>query len=474
MSGALTLYNSRTRRKEAFEPLEAGHARVYSCGPTVYAHQHLGNMRSVVFSDLLNRALRAEGLRVTHVMNITDVGHLVDDEHDAGEDKMEKAARLSGRSAQDIAKAYTQHWLEDRARLNCTEPDVLCLASEHIAEQIAMIERIEAAGAAYPAEDGLYFDVSTFPAYAELARLKLDAQKGGARVDVASGKRNPQDFALWKFSPPGARRQQEWDSPWGRGFPGWHIECSAMSVRYLGERFDIHTGGVEHLPVHHSNEVAQAETALGVHPWVQYWMHHDWILFEGEKMAKRAGGAPVLEELVKRGVPPLAYRYFLLQAHYRKQQHWSEKALQAAVAGYRRLLAHTLPLAESEGNENPEQTAPLRARFAEAVRDDLNAPQALALAGAVARDTRLSPASRRALLEAFDAFLGLDLLTAQAPGEEEGHELDAETAQQLEAREAARRAGDYAEADRIRALLEARGLLLEDTPEGPRVRRKPS
>lgn len=471
MSDALTLYNSRTRRKEVFKPLEAGHARVYSCGPTVYSPQHLGNMRSVVFSDLLNRALRAEGLRVTHVVNITDVGHLVDDEHDAGEDKMEKAARLSGRSAQDIAKEYTQRWLIDRARLNCPEPDVLCRAGEHIAEQIAMIRRIEAAGSAYMAEDGLYFDVSTFPAYAELARLKLHAQKGGARVAPALGKRNPQDFALWKLSPPGARRQQEWESPWGLGFPGWHIECSAMSVRYLGERFDIHTGGIEHLPVHHSNEVAQAETALGVHPWVQYWMHHDWILFEGDKMSKRKGGAPVLEDLVQRGVPPLAYRYFLLQAHYRKQQHWSEKALQAAEAGYRRLLSHTLPLAEAEGPEEKEKAASLRARFAKAVRDDLNAPQALALAGTAARDEGLSPATRRALLADFDGFLGLDLLSAQAHGAEPP-ELDAETAQFLAEREAARRAGDYAEADRIRALLEARGLLLEDTPEGPRVRRR--
>ena len=307
------LFNTRTGEKEPFVPREPGHARVYTCGPTVYSAQHIGNMRPNVFADLLNRALRREGLRVTHVMNITDVGHLTDDDHDAGDDKMEKAARETGRRAEEIAAEYTAQWLADRERLNCTPPEVLCKATEHIAEQIAMIERLEAAGATYAIEDGLYFDVTRYAHYPELARLDLSQQRGGARVEQAEGKRNPQDFALWKFADPAVKRQQEWDSPWGRGFPGWHIECSAMSVKYLGETFDIHTGGVEHLPVHHTNELAQAETALGCRPWVNVWMHHDWIVFDGEKMAKSKGNILVLQDLVDRGIPPLAYRYFLLQ-----------------------------------------------------------------------------------------------------------------------------------------------------------------
>ena len=239
----LQFFNSRTRRKEPFVSLEPGRARVYSCGPTVYSPQHIGNMRSVVFADLVCRALRLFGYEVTHVMNITDVGHLTDDA-DEGDDKMEKAARESGRRAEDIAAENTAQWLADRRRLGCIDPDVLCKATEHIDEQIAMIEKLEAAGATYRAADGIYFDIRAFPGYADLARLDLARQQAGARVTERKDKRNAQDFALWKFSPEGVRRQQEWDSPWGRGFPGWHIECSAMSTKYLGERFDIHTGGV--------------------------------------------------------------------------------------------------------------------------------------------------------------------------------------------------------------------------------------
>jgi cysteinyl-tRNA synthetase len=277
----LQLFNSRTRRKQRFAPLEPGHARVYSCGPTVYSAQHIGNMRPYLFADLLCRALRAEGLRVTHVINITDVGHLTDDA-DAGEDKMEAAARKTGRRAADIAAEYTAQWLNDRRRLNCRDPDVLCRATEHIPEQIEMIRALEAKGVTYRLDDGIYYDVSKFPRYAELARLDLAAQHGASRIADVPGKRNPADFALWKFAPAGVRRQQEWDSPWGRGFPGWHIECSAMSTKYLGTTFDIHTGGVDHLPIHHTNEVAQSEVALGVHPWVQVWMHEEFLDFQGE------------------------------------------------------------------------------------------------------------------------------------------------------------------------------------------------
>ncbi len=467
MSERLEFFNTRTRSKQPFVPIEAGHARLYTCGPTVYSPQHIGNMRPNVFADLLNRALRAEGYRVTHVMNITDVGHLTDDDHDAGDDKMEKAARESGRSATDVAAEHTGQWLRDRERLNCTPPDVLCKATEHIPEQIAMIEKLEAAGSTYVIDDGVYFDVSTFARYAELAGLDLNQQQSGARVAEVAGKRGPGDFALWKFADPDVKRQQEWDSPWGRGFPGWHIECSAMSVKYLGERFDIHTGGVEHLPVHHTNELAQAETALGCHPWVEIWMHHDWIVFDGgDKISKSKGHALVLQDLIDAGHSALAFRYFLLQAHYRKQQHWSMDALAAAETGYRRLLGQTLPLAAAEGEADEARISPWRQRFWDAVRDDLNSPRALAVATEAARASDLEAADRRELLSEFDSWLGLDLLSADPsePAEASDPRIDALVAE----REAARKSKDFATSDRIRDELAAEGIQIEDTPDGPR------
>jgi cysteinyl-tRNA synthetase len=467
---ALELYNSRTRRQERFAPLEPGHARIYSCGPTVYSPQHIGNLRPYLFADLLRRALRAEGLSVTHVVNVTDVGHLTDDA-DAGEDKMELAARRSGRRAVEIAAEVTAQWLADRRRLNVADPDVLCRASEHVPEQIEMIRTLEAKGVTYRIDDGIYFDVSKYPRYAELARLDLAQQLGGRRIEDVPGKRHPADFALWKFARPGVRRQQEWDSPWGRGFPGWHIECSAMSTKYLGRQFDIHTGGIDHLPVHHTNEIAQSETALDVHPWVNVWMHEEFLDFRGEKMSKSKGNVYLLQDLVDQGILPLSYRYFFLQAHYRKQQTFTDEAIVAADRGYRRLVASTLALRGAAGGPHAARCAPWRERFRDAVHDDLNAPRALAVTIEMLRDAALAPADQRALLGEFDAFLGLDLLTAELPAEAQESEprIDALVAE----REAARKRRDFREADRIRDTLAAEGIAIEDTPQGPRWKRGP-
>jgi len=464
----LQLYNTRMRRKQHFEAIEPGHVRIYSCGPTVYSAQHIGNLRPYLFADLLRRNLEAEGQRVTHVVNITDVGHLTDDA-DAGEDKMEVAARSSGRRAEEIAAEYEQQWKRDCCRVGCLPPHVMPRASEHVPEQIEMARTLEEKGYTYTIPDGLYFDVSKFPRYADLARLDLAGQEAGARVADVEEKRHSADFALWKLPAAGVRRQQEWDSPWGRGFPGWHLECSAMSVKYLGTTFDIHTGGVDHIPVHHTNEIAQSECALGVHPWVNVWMHEEFLDFRGEKMSKSTGNIYLLDDLVEQGIDPLAYRYFFLQAHYRQQQTFTDEALRAAATGYARLVALAAELRGAEGPVDRAKLEPHRERFREALRDDLNAPRAVAVAWEVARSEELSPAERWALLEGFDAVLALDLASAvpRAERQETDPRIDGLVAE----RDAARERKDWAEADRIRDLLAAEGILLEDGPEGTRWQR---
>jgi len=464
----LVLHDTRTRSKRPFEPLEPGHVRMYTCGPTVYAPQHVGNLRSQLFADLLKRAFLAEGWRVTHVINVTDVGHLSDDA-DAGEDKLERAARETGERASAIAERYTRQWLRDRERVGCLPPEVLCRATEHIPEQIALVRVLEEKGYSYRTDDGVYFDTSKFPRYADFARLELAGQEAGARIGDVAGKRHPADFALWKFAAPGVRRQQEWDSPWGRGFPGWHLECSAMSVRYLGQRFDVHTGGVDHVAVHHTNEIAQSECAFDVHPWVSFWLHNEFLDFRGEKMSKSLGNVCLLDDLVERGFPPLAFRYFFLQAHYRQQQTFTDEAMEAAATGYDRLLAVAAEGRGAGGSPDPARFAPFRERFRDAIRDDLNAPRALAVAWEVARRRDLLPEERAALLRDFDAILGLDLGAAlpRAERRESDPRIDALVA----LREAARTRRDFSEGDRIRDALAAEGVLVEDTPDGPRWRR---
>jgi cysteinyl-tRNA synthetase len=465
----LVLHNTRTRRKEVFEPLEAGHARVYTCGPTVYAPPHIGNLRSNLFADLLKRALLMEGLRVTHVINVTDVGHLTDDA-DAGEDKIERAAAEMGRSVAEIADMYTPQWLSDRERTGCLAPEVVCKATDHIPEQVDMVRRLEERGVTYRIEDGIYFDTSKFPRYADFARLNLAGQESGARIGDVPGKRHPSDFALWKFPDPEAgQRLQEWDSPWGTGFPGWHLECSAMSSKYLGTTFDVHTGGVDHIAVHHSNEIAQSECCFDVHPWVRFWLHNEFLELRGEKMAKSKGNVTVLDDLVAAGHPPLAFRYFFLQAHYRQQQVFNDEAMEAAATGYDRLVGAAAEVRDAADWLDLAKLGPLQERFHEAVRDDLNAPRALAVAWEAARSGDLAPAERWALLREFDAFLGLDLEHAEPRSRvsESDPRIDARVQQREEARAAKR----FAEADGIRDELAAEGVVIEDTPEGPRWRR---
>jgi cysteinyl-tRNA synthetase len=464
----IVFYNTRSRSKEPFEPIEPGHVRIYSCGPTVYAPQHLGNLRPYLFADILKRTLLEADYRVTHVVNITDVGHLTDDA-DAGEDKMEKAAARAGRQAADIAAEYTEQWVEDRRRLRCLDPEVLCKATEHIEEQIALGLRLEEKGFTYRTSDGIYYDTSRFAAYADFAGLALSGQSEGGRIEEVAEKRNPADFAIWKFAAEGVKRQQEWESPWGRGFPGWHLECSAMSSKYLGEHFDIHTGGIDHVSVHHTNEIAQSEAAFSRTPWVNYWLHNEFIDFKGQKMSKSKGSVLLLQDLVDAGYEPLAYRYWFLQAHYRQQQSFTDEAMASAAKGYRRLLGHAAELRGVEGEGDPERQEPLRARFRAAMHDDLNAPQAMAVAWEVARSSELPDPDKLDLLLHFDRTLALDLASAAPEAEAESDpRIDALVAE----REAARKGKDFAAADRIRDELAAEGIVVKDTPEGSTWKRE--
>ncbi|HZI83112.1 MAG TPA: cysteine--tRNA ligase [Casimicrobiaceae bacterium] len=469
MAPPLRLYDNYTRSLRPLEPLEAGEVRLYTCGPTVYDYQHIGNFRTFLFEDLLKRVLEWNGYAVVHVMNITDVGHLVSDA-DEGEDKMEKGARRAGKSAWEIARLYTDAFLDDMHALNIEPPTCLPRATDHIPEQIEFIADIEKKGYAYRTSDGIYFDTSRQPDYGYLARLDKAGLEAGRRVEVGE-KKHPTDFALWKFSPPGERRQMEWDSPWGRGFPGWHIECSAMAQKYLGDYFDIHCGGEDHIPVHHTNEIAQTEARLegraDVPPshrrLANFWMH-GYFLLEGEaKMAKSAGGFLRLKTLTDRGYDPLAYRYLCLTAHYRSQLNFTWEALDAAATALDRMRRsfHALP----RGGEPDEGYLE---RFTAEVNADLNVPKALALAWELLRGDLVDLEVVKATLSAFDRVFGLRLAT-WAPRED----VIPETVQALAAaRSAARAARDWPEADRLRAQLHAAGWEIEDRADGYALKRR--
>jgi cysteinyl-tRNA synthetase len=456
----LRLYNSLTRRIEPFQPRAAGRASVYSCGPTVYSRQHLGNLRPYVLADLLTRVLRLEGLEVAHVINITDVGHLTDD-GDQGEDKLELAAHQSGSSALEVARVWTELFKRDLSLLDVKAPNVWARATEHIPEQIAMIAALEAKGFTYVTRDGVYFDTSRDPGYGALSGLT--ATLAYTRVANDAGKRSPADFALWKFSPSGGRRRQlEWPSPWGVGFPGWHIECSAMATKHLGPEIDIHTGGVDHVAVHHTNEIAQAENALGVKPWVQIWMHGAWLLFDGEKISKsraHLAAPPNLDDLAALGVTPAGFRYYLYTAHYRSPLSLSGEALRGAEAARRRLRnivrAGSADGAQYDGVRSSRLEA-LREKFRDALRDDLDAPRAVSILWEIAEQADPLALRARLIRELGDA-VGLSF-TGPAPALED----DALVERLVARRNAAREARDFALSDALRAELLAKGVVLED------------
>jgi cysteinyl-tRNA synthetase len=459
----LVLYNSLTRTLEPFAPLDpAKGARVYSCGPTVYNYAHLGNLRAYVFTDTLSRVLSWKGYALTHVINITDVGHLTSDA-DAGDDKMEAAARDSKRDIWDIAAHYTAAFKSNISDLNIREPSCWSVATDHIAEMIAFAEKI-APGHCYAIESGLYFDHTTVPDYGRLAGGHDDA--GENRIDPVSGKRHPQDFAIWRKSPPGEQRQMEWDSPWGKGAPGWHLECSVMSLKYLGAPFDIHTGGIDHREIHHPNEIAQNQAWCGCNDTgARFWMHNNFLVDRGAKMSKSKGGFTTLQSLIDAGVHPLAYRLLCLQAHYRSELEFSAENLAAALTRLKRLvMAVTALEAKAEGEGTA--VALWLERLDEAVSDDLGTPRALPILDELLADKKLSPADRLATLAAFDEVLGLNLriLTREALRLRPANAtLTAEQiGDRLVERQQARLVKDFRRSDTIRDELAAAGIEVMD------------
>ncbi|MEN6519924.1 MAG: cysteine--tRNA ligase [Armatimonadota bacterium] len=467
----MLLYNSLTRKKEEFIPLKPGKAGIYSCGPTVYNYAHIGNLRTYIFADILRRTFEHEGYEVKHVMNVTDVGHLTSDD-DIGEDKMEAGARREGKSIWDIARFYEDAFFKDTEKLNIARPTVVARATEHIQMMIDLVKQLQDRGYTYETDQAVYFDVTKFPTYTALAGQSLEEKITAARAEVQEDKdkRNPADFALW-FKAVGRfeNHLMQWDSPWGMGFPGWHIECSAMSMHYLGETLDIHTGGIDHIPVHHTNEIAQSEASTGKQ-FARYWLHGEFLIVGGgEKMAKSASGFLTLQSLIDRKYDPLAYRYLCLQVHYRSKLNFTWESLDAAQAGYNRLKAFVDLASRAEGTEEP-WVSEYRERFKEAISDDLNVPRAIALTWEMIKEanTRQEFGVLDALYD-FDKVFGLKLHESAASAQET--ELDPEFAALITEREKARKEKNWARADEIRNELSAAGITIEDRPEGTIWRR---
>ncbi len=507
----LKLYNTMTRRTEPFVSIKPGEVGMYTCGPTVYNWAHIGNLRTYIFEDVLKRTLRRAGYAVRHVMNITDVGHLTGDGDD-GEDKMEKSARESGRSVWDIAAFYTEAFFRDFDALNNIRPDVVCKATDHIADMIALIHRLEERGYTYTANGNVYFSIDKYPDYGALARLRLDELKSGARIDVDSGKRNPKDFVLWFTNSKFGSQAMMWDSPWGRGYPGWHIECSAMSMKYLGESFDIHCGGIDAIPVHHTNEIAQSEAATGK-TWVNWWLHGEFLLTERGKMSKSSGEFLTLAALEKRGFSPMDYRYFCLGAHYRSQLQFSFEALSGARTArlglkerISALLKETGVLdgaegaaiaggAKSAGNSAKDTSTAesgisadgdsgkasgasesnllrkYKDEFDSYVFDDMSMSRALSVLWSALKDPALSAVEKISAERYFDEVLGLDLEAPESAGDADGEDEKA-LQSLLEERNEAKKARDWARADAIRDKIASLGYVVKDTPEGPVLSRK--
>jgi len=462
----LQLYNSLDRKKSDFSPIRPGKVGLYTCGPTVYNFAHIGNLRTYIFEDILKRVLRYNDFQVKHVMNITDVGHLTGD-RDMGEDKMEKGALREGRTAWEIAEFYARAFKSDIARLNIIEPDIWVKATDTIDDQIALIKILEEKGYSYRTYDGIYFDTSKFSDYTRLSHQDIESLREGARVEKNPEKRNATDFALWKFSPEGVRRQMEWDSPWGTGFPGWHIECSAMSMKYLDDQLDIHCGGTDHIDVHHTNEIAQSEAATG-RKFFNYWMHGAFLIISGgKKMAKSEGNFLTLENaFIKQNINPLVYRFAAFLTHYRKPMEYSQESVQAAHNGLLHLQNQVRRVAQNSTEQKGAISEAHKTKFIEAVNDDLNMPRAMAAVQEMLKSA-ISDADKIATIMDYDRVLGLSLDKVDKP-----EELPEEIKVLVAERQAARDAKDWAACDRLRDLIQDLGYIVQDTKDGIKLIKK--
>lgn len=454
-------YNTLTKQKDLFKPIEEGKVKIYSCGPTVYKDATIGNMRTNLLNDTLRRVLKYNGYELKHVMNITDVGHLVSD-GDEGEDKMLKSAREEHKSPLEIAEHYTKLFFRDLERLNIETPEVVCKATDHIKEMLEMVQKIMKNGYAYETSTAIYFDVSKLDKYGILSGINLNDQKAGARVDIDPEKRNPYDFALWIKAP--ANHLMKWDSPWGPSYPGWHIECSAMSTKYLGEEFDIHTGGIDLVPTHHENEIAQNKGACGKNP-AHYWIHGEYLLINGGKMSKSLGNTYLIDDIIARGYSPLAYRLFNYSCHYRGKLNFTWEGIESANTSLIRLREGYQKHLNGNSDISDEIITDIENRFHQAINDDMNMPLALSVVWEAVKYPEKSPKIAQ-LLKKFDTVLGIKIDEVQET------KIPQEILDLVEERKQARSDKNWSESDRLRDLIAEKGYIVKDMKDGTEVLKK--
>ena len=456
-------YNTLTRKKELFKPIDEREIRMYSCGPTVYKDATIGNMRTNIFQDVLRRVLKYNGYKLKHAMNITDVGHLVSD-GDEGEDKMLKTAREENKSPLEIAQYYTKLFFEDLKLLNIETPEIVCKATEHIKEMLEYVEKLVNNGYAYETSTAIYFDISKLDKYPILSNLNLEEQKAGARVDIDPEKRSPYDFALWIKAP--ENHLMKWDSPWGPSYPGWHIECSAMGQKYLGEQFDIHTGGIDLIPTHHENEIAQSKGACGKIP-ANYWMHGEYLLIDGGKMSKSLGNVYLVKDFVKRGYDPIVYKLFSYSCHYRNKLNFTWEGIEAASKSLERLKKGYIVHLNGKDEVDEDVINEYEERFHKAINDDLNMPAAMGVVWEVVRQDKKSDKFAKLLLK-FDTVLGLkNDEECNKPKEE----LPEEILELIEERKKARENKEWNKSDELRDIIKEKGYEIKDTKDGMEVKK---
>ena len=456
-------YNTLTKQKDLFKPIEEGKVKIYSCGPTVYKDATIGNMRTNLLNDTLRRVLKYNGYELKHVMNITDVGHLVSD-GDEGEDKMLKSAREEHKSPLEIAEHYTKLFFRDLERLNIETPEVVCKATDHIKEMLEMVQKIMKNGYAYETSTAIYFDVSKLDKYGILSGINLNDQKAGARVDIDPEKRNPYDFALWIKAP--ANHLMKWDSPWGPSYPGWHIECSAMSTKYLGEEFDIHTGGIDLVPTHHENEIAQNKGACGKNP-AHYWIHGEYLLINGGKMSKSLGNTYLIDDIIARGYSPLAYRLFNYSCHYRGKLNFTWEGIESANISLIRLRDGYQKHLNGNAEVSDEIIKDMENRFHQAINDDMNMPLALSVVWEAVKYPEKSPKIAQ-LLKKFDTVLGIKIDEVEV----QETKIPQEILDLVEERKQARSDKNWSESDRLRDLIAEKGYIVKDTKYGTEILKK--